>query len=79
MKKIFILVGHPDSESLSAQLATSYADGAVEAGYEVRRTNLGELSFDPILHKGYREMQALEPDLLRLQEDITNLHLTPYQ
>ena|SRR3989338_831924 len=69
-KKIFVLIGHPSSESLSAELATSYVYGAKEGGYEVRRTNLGELSFDPILHKGYREKQELEPDLLKLQGDI---------
>ncbi len=69
-KKIFVLVGHPDSESLSSHFATSYAYGAEEAGYEVRRTNLGQLLFDPILHKGYKEMQPLEPDLLKIQEDI---------
>lgn len=69
-KKIFILVGHPDQDSLSVKLATSYAYGAEEAGFEVRRTNLGDLTFDPILHKGYKEVQALEPDLIKLQEDI---------
>ncbi len=69
-KKIFVLVGHPDSRSLSSELATSYAYGAEEVGHEIRRTNLGELSFDPILHLGYKEIQPLEPDLLKLQEDI---------
>ncbi len=69
-KKIFVLVGHPDANSLSAELATRYADGAKEAGHEIRRTNLGELSFDPILHKGYKEKQELEPDLVKLQGDI---------
>lgn len=69
-KKIFILVGHPDSDSLSAELAKSYAEGAKEAGHEVRHTNLGELSFDPILHKGYKVKQELEPDLLKIQDDI---------
>ncbi len=69
-KKIFVLVGHPDSNSLSSELATSYAYGAEEFGHEVRRTNLGDLSFDPILHKAYKEIQPLEPDLLKLQEDV---------
>lgn len=68
--KIFVLVGHPDSQSLSAELATHYVYGAEEADHEVRRTNLGELSFDPILHKAYKEIQALEPDLVKVQEDI---------
>ena len=69
-KKIFVLVGHPDSESLSGELATHYVYGAEEAGHEVRRTNLGQLQFDPILHKAYKEIQPLEPDLLKIQEDI---------
>ena len=69
-KRIFVLVGHPDSDSLSAEFATGYVHGAEEAGHEVRRTNLGELAFDPILHRGYKKEQPLEPDLLKLQEDI---------
>ena len=32
--------------------------------------NLGELSFDPVLHQGYHETQPLEPDLLATQEAI---------
>ena len=70
MKKIFILLGHPDASALSASFADSYESGAKEAGHEVRRLNLGELSFDPILHKGYKERQELEPDLLKIQENI---------
>lgn len=69
-KKIFVLVGHPDNDSLSAEFAANYARGAEETGHEVRRVNLGDLSFDPILHKGYKENQPLESDLLRVQEDI---------
>lgn len=69
-KKIFILVGHPDRESFNRELANSYADGAREAGCEVRVKSLSDLSFDPILHRGYREIQELEPDLKAVQEDI---------
>lgn len=69
-KKIFILLGHPDKDTLSGTFADSYARGAEDAGYEVHRANLGELRFDPVLHKGYKEIQELEPDLLTVQEDI---------
>lgn len=70
-KKIFILLGHPDtSHTLSGELALLYETAAKEAGHEVRRMNLGEVRFDPILHKGYKEIQALEPDLLKFQENV---------
>lgn len=66
--KIFILLGHPDTETLSGEFATKYMTEAVAAGHEVRRLNIGELSFDPILHKGYKVIQELEPDLKSVQE-----------
>lgn len=69
-KKVFVLLGNPDSETYSGALADAYARGAEEVGCEVRRTNLGDLHFDPVLHKGYKEIQALEPDLKHLQDDI---------
>lgn len=70
MKKICIIVGNPDSDSLSGNYATTYADTAREAGHEVERINIGDLKFDPILHKGYKEIQVLEPDLVMVQEKI---------
>ncbi len=67
-KKIFVLLGNPDKESFSGTVADTYVEAAKAAGHEVERINLGDLTFDPILHKGYKAIQALEPDLLRVQE-----------
>ncbi len=72
-KRIFILLGHPDNgpEPLSRQLADAYEAAAKAGGHEVRRLNIFDLSFDPIMHKGYRAIQQLEPSLLTVQENIT--------
>lgn len=69
-QKVLVLLGHPDTDSMCCQFANSYADGAREKGNEVRRVNIGDMQFDPILHKGYKVIQDLEPDLKKLQEDI---------
>jgi len=69
-KKVFILLGHPDSDSFNYTLADEYQRGAEENGHEVRRMNIGEMSFDPELHHGYRLIQELEPDLKSFQENV---------
>lgn len=70
-KKITILLGHPDSsQTLCSEFALLYESAAKKAGHEVRRFNVGELNFDPILHKGYKEIQQLEPDLIKVQDAI---------
>lgn len=67
-KKVFVLVGHPDADTTVGSLASAYVEGAEAGGHEVRRINIGELQFDPLLHKGYKEIQTLEPDLIKVQE-----------
>lgn len=71
-KKIVILLGNSDQDSFSGSIADHYQAAAEEAGHEVVRFNIGEMNFDPILHKGYKVIQELEPDLLRLQDAIRN-------
>lgn len=68
--KIFILLGNPDKDTTSGHFVDYYERGAREAGHEVRRTNIGEMKFDPILHFGYKVIQPFEPDILKVQEDI---------
>lgn len=69
-KKVFILLAHPDKDSFNCTLALEYGAGAEEAGHEVRRQNISDMKFDPILHRGYRERQELEPDLVAFQENV---------
>jgi putative NADPH-quinone reductase len=68
--RIFVFLGNPDKETLSGEFANVYEAEAKKAGHEVRRLNIGDLQFDPILHKGYKVIQELEPDLKTVQEDI---------
>ncbi len=70
MKKIFILLGHTDKATLSGAFADRYEEAARGAGHEVRRQNIGEMHFDPILHEGYKIIQQLEPDLTDFQENV---------
>lgn len=69
-KKIVLLVAHSVAGSLNLALAEHYAETAQAAGHRVKILWLDQLTFDPILHQGYRQKQPLEPDLLAAQQTI---------
>jgi putative NADPH-quinone reductase len=69
-KNILVILGHPDSDSFCGALVNAYTDGAKATGADIRVLKLGELSFDPVLWKGYNKIQELEPDLVRASELI---------
>ena len=68
--RIYLTLAHPDATSFNGALADAYENSARTAGHDVRRQNLGDLAFDPILRRGYKTIQALEPDLLTAQDNI---------
>lgn len=72
MKKILIINGHPDKDSLCNEFAVSYKRGVETNSADCTLVNLIDLDFDPILHYGYRQRTELEPDLLKIQEAILN-------
>jgi NAD(P)H dehydrogenase (quinone) len=69
--RIYVLLAHPDTDSFNGAIADAYCAAATAAGHEVRRQNLGELDFDPILHHGYRRVQPLENDLIAAQANLS--------
>lgn len=69
-KKVLVVLGHPDGNSLCKALADAYCEGAESAGVEWQRLDLGELKFDPVLWEGYNVIQELEPDLVKAQQMV---------
>lgn len=68
MKKL-IIVGTSDNESYCKALADKYEKSA-KKHHKVRRINLYDIKFNPILKKGYKKIQKLEPDLVKAQTNI---------
>lgn len=69
--RIVVIHAHPNSASYNRALSDAYVRGARDGGAHVDELVLDDLAFDPILHKGYAEIQELEPDLLRAQRLIS--------
>ena len=71
MKKVFIISAYPNHEGFGAHLANSYLEESLKAGHETILLDLSKISFDPILHHGYKNKQKLEDDLLVAQKNIS--------
>ncbi|MDR2790890.1 MAG: NAD(P)H-dependent oxidoreductase [Campylobacteraceae bacterium] len=59
-KKILIINGHPNMESLNHAVSGFYAKAAAENNASVEIINIGELKFDPNLAYGYKKEIKLE-------------------
>ncbi|MGZ9735487.1 NAD(P)H-dependent oxidoreductase [Flavobacterium sp. GNP002] len=70
MKKIVIIIGHPNKESLNSAFAISYKKGAENSGAEVKEILIADLKFNPNLQFGYQKRTELEPDLIDAWEKI---------
>jgi len=70
MKNILVINAHPDKESLCAELASTYQNGAESTGAQCKLVHLIDLKFDPILRHGYRQETPLEADLVDVQQDL---------
>jgi putative NADPH-quinone reductase len=71
-KRILIIQGHPDPKGghLGQALAQAYAEGAAEAGHELRRVDVAQLDF-PVLRSAQEfEQGAVPPALKPVQDDI---------
>ncbi|PIO00272.1 NADPH:quinone reductase [archaeon CG10_big_fil_rev_8_21_14_0_10_43_11] len=71
MKKVLIIIGHPQHESFSHTLARAYKKGAQSAHASVRIIDVRTLEFDPVLWEGYGGTQVFEHDLEAAQAHIT--------
>jgi NAD(P)H dehydrogenase (quinone) len=67
---LLVVLGHPRDDSLCAALAAAFAEGAEAAGMRVRRIDLGDMRFDPVLRSARAGDQMLEPDLVQAQRAL---------
>lgn len=69
-KKILIINGHPNKESLNFGFAEAYKKGALKSNAEIQEIIISTLKFNPNLEFGYQKRTELEPDLLNAWEKI---------
>jgi len=72
MKKILIISAHPNKESLCSILAKSYFNGAEMTGAKCTLIHLIDLNINPNLLYGFQKRMEVEPDVLKMQQEIIN-------
>ena len=72
VKRIVIIQGHPDASRthFGHALAQAYADGAAEAGHEVRRIEVAQLDFPLLRSSAQWHDQPVPASLVESQEAI---------
>jgi len=71
MANILIIFGNTKTKSFGKALVDSYEKGARAGVHNVRRINLRDLKFDPILWEGLDKPQKLEQGLVEAQKSIS--------
>ena len=69
-RRLVVLDGNPDPDSYGSAMARAVVDEAEGRGTEVRFHQIGHMDFDPVLARGYKQRQELEPDLQKALDDI---------
>lgn len=71
-KRIVVINGHPDTrqERFCSSLVAAYVDSAVKAGHDVRRIDVGSLSFPFLVRFEDFQVAPATPDIRKAQDDI---------
>lgn len=72
-KKILVVLGHPNPNSLCAKFAQVYTEAAVKEGHSVEILRLIDQKFDYNLRFGYgaESVQTMEPEIRESQNKIS--------
>ncbi|MCO7722354.1 NAD(P)H-dependent oxidoreductase [Myroides odoratimimus] len=70
MKRIIVINGHPNKDSLNFGIVEAYVKGAKNSGAEVREITVAKINFNANLQFGYQKRMELEPDLVKAIDDI---------
>ncbi len=71
-KRILVINGHPDTrpERFCSALTAAYVESAISAGHEVRRIDVGALTFPLLVRFEDFQTQPTNEDIVKAQADI---------